>query len=1015
MRKFALRSGFQLVLLSLLALVPSLAFAQTTTGTIAGQVKDTSGAVLPGVSVEAASPALIEKVRSVVSDGEGNYKIIDLRPGTYSVTFSLPGFATVRREGVELNTGFTANIGAEMKVGGVEETITVSGATPVVDVQSVRSQNVLTRQVLDTLPTSRSVAAMAQITLGALQTNQSLGGGDAGGSKGDTVFGFAQIHGSQQGIRTIDGMKMSSAYNVGASTRNQINQMIVQEVSLETSAASAETESSGLNLNMVPKDGGNRFTGTGLLEGTNDNFQSSNLTDKLKGRGLTRANSIQKIYDYGFGLGGPIVQDKVWFYGAARYWGSIENLAGVYFNKAANQKALSPASIRAGGFKVFEADLDKPAFYDRYTKDAALRLTWQINSKNKITFNGDVQDYCWCYSYFITNPEAAWDFRVYPNNNWMTTWNYTATNRLLIQGGVSLRQDRQFNGIPKLPDGSVNNAVPILDLNTGVSYGSRFVSTTIVGDTEWGDMGNQYAYQTKLSVSYVTGSHSFKVGEQSMTGFNGIVSTGPLYPYQYIMRGATPVQLKQGAYPHHQEGRLKYQWGFYGMDTWTINNVTLNLGVRMDLLRGYNPPQTRPGGEFLGELKFGLVDNVPNWKDISPRIGVAWNVFGNGKTAIKASYGKYVSYETTGLTKLTNPANTLVANTTRSWNDTNKNYIPDCNLNNSAANGECGPFQNSNFGTSVITTKFAKDVTEGWNVRPANKQITAVIQQELRPGLGVTAGYYRTWYGNKTVTDNLKVTRADFKSYCVAAPSDSRLPGGGGYQVCNNFDVNPDKFGQTDFLVVRDDGSYDLTERFQGIDLAANWRFGKGGLVNGGVSFGQTKYNNCGVPDVPGSAWSGVQLANQQNASQSTYCEFEWPWRGQTQAKAQLAYPLPGDFKFALTYQNNPGIARDATNTYTSAQIQPSLGRPLSGGSSTAVVTIVSPNELYEDRWTQIDVRVSRAFKIGQVRIEPRFDVYNLTNGASVNGALGGYGPFWLYPYAIMTARLAKFGVQVDF
>ena len=138
-------------------------------------------------------------------------------PGTYTVTFSLPGFSTVKREGVELNTGFTANIGAEMKVGGVEETITVSGATPVVDVQSVRSQNVLTRQVLDTLPTSKSVAAMAQITLGALQTNQSLGGGDAGGSKGDTVYGFAQIHGSQQGIRTIDGMKMSSAYNVGAS------------------------------------------------------------------------------------------------------------------------------------------------------------------------------------------------------------------------------------------------------------------------------------------------------------------------------------------------------------------------------------------------------------------------------------------------------------------------------------------------------------------------------------------------------------------------------------------------------------------------------------------------------------------------------------------------------------------------------------------------------------------------------------------------------------------------------
>ncbi|MEQ1870268.1 MAG: carboxypeptidase-like regulatory domain-containing protein, partial [Vicinamibacterales bacterium] len=213
MSKFAVRGWFSLFALALFLLVPGFASAQSSlTGSIAGNVRDASGAVLPGVTVEAASPALIEKVVSAITDGNGRYTIIELRPGTYTVTFQLPGFSTVRREGVELTTGFTANINAELKVGGIEETITVTGATPVVDVQSVRSQNVLTRQVLDALPTSKSVAGMAAITLGVLQTNQSLGGGDAGGSKGDTVFGFAQIHGSQQGIRTIDGMKMSSAY-----------------------------------------------------------------------------------------------------------------------------------------------------------------------------------------------------------------------------------------------------------------------------------------------------------------------------------------------------------------------------------------------------------------------------------------------------------------------------------------------------------------------------------------------------------------------------------------------------------------------------------------------------------------------------------------------------------------------------------------------------------------------------------------------------------------------------------
>src|SRR5262249_14354421 len=151
-----------------------------------------------------------------------------------------------------------------------------------------------------------------------------------------------------------------------------------------------------------------------------------------------------------------------------------------------------------------------------------------------------------------------------------------------------------------------------------------------------------------------------------------------------------------------------------------------------------------------------------------------WDVFGNGKTAIKATYGKYVNFDTTSLTKLLNPVATLVANTSRSWNDANGNKIPDCNLLNPALNGECGPFLNSAFGTSVVNTHFASDVTQGWGVRPNNQQISAVLQQELKPGLGVTVGYYRTWYGNKTITNNTAVTASDFTQYCVTAPTDSR-------------------------------------------------------------------------------------------------------------------------------------------------------------------------------------------------------------------------------------------------
>jgi hypothetical protein len=996
-----LRQKIALLFLIALVVLPGMARGQSgTTGAITGEARDATGAVLPGVTVEAASPALIEKMRTAVTDDRGRYFIGELRPGVYTVTFTLPGFSSVRREGLELSTGFTAPVDAELRVGGVEETITVSGSSPVVDITNVRSQNVLTREVLDTLPTSRSVQALSSLTLGAVTTGQSLGGGDAGGSKGDTVFGFAQIHGSPQGIRTIDGMKMSSAYRVGASTRLQMNQMMVEEIVLDTSAASADTESGGLNVNLVPKDGGNNFRGSFLAEYTNDSLQGSNLTDALRDRGLLSANEVQKIYDVGVGFGGPLRQDRLWFFTALRAWGSLENLAGVYFN--ANQEALSPSTISAVNPPIFVPDLSRPAYYDRNTKDGGIRLTWQATSKQKVSFTGNVQDYCWCYSYSINNAEAAWHFQVYPNNNWMATWSYPMTSRLLLQAGGSLRQDRQFNGTPE----EAGDALPMLDLATGVAYGSRFITTTFIADTEWGDMGNQYAYQTRASLSYVTGTHAFKFGMQTMTGRNEIRDVSPPYSVQFQLRNGVPASLKQGAFPHSQLSRLKLMMGLYGQDQWTLGKLTLNLGVRYDGLNAYNPPQTRPGGEFVPETSFPGVYDQPNWKDINPRLGVAYDVFGNGKTAIKGSFNRYVNYDTTGLTQLTNPAGALVVATTRSWTDSNGDFKPDCDLKLPGQNGECGPMANQQFGTTVVNTRYAEDVTKGWHVRPYNNQVSAVLQQELRPGFGVTIGYFRTWYGNKTVNDNVRVTPADFTPFCVTAPVDSRLPDGGGYQICNVTAVSADKFGQTDNLVVRDDGRYNLTEVFNGIDIAMNWRFG-GGLLNGGVSFGRTQYNNCGSPDPPDQTPTFAVAAGG-------YCEYELPWAAQTQIKLQAAYPLPAGVRVAATYQDLPGIAQAATRSYTNAEIAPSLGRPLAGSATQQVIRIVEPNVMLEDRQRQIDLRFTRAFRLQRMTISPKFDIYNLTNSPAVMGSIAGYGTTWLRPTDILTARIAKFGVQVD-
>src|SRR5262245_5682269 len=284
--------------------LPRVAWAQaTTTGSIAGVVKDTTGALLPGVTVEAASPALIEKVRSAVTDEQGNYKIVNLRPGAYTVTFTLSGFSTLRREGLELSAGTTLPVNADLKVGALEETVTVTGASPVVDVQNVRTQNVLTQALVNELPTAKTFVALAALTLGA-----SGGGGgtgtsgnrDVGGNNGEGTSALS-IHGSRpDGGYNLEGVRANSLSINGSTRRYFTNADAVQEIVAETSGQSAETETGGVSQNIIFREGGNTFHGLGEGEYTGKGLQNSNITQELRDRGVRGdGNKIKKIWSVG--------------------------------------------------------------------------------------------------------------------------------------------------------------------------------------------------------------------------------------------------------------------------------------------------------------------------------------------------------------------------------------------------------------------------------------------------------------------------------------------------------------------------------------------------------------------------------------------------------------------------------------------------------------------------------------------------------------------------------------------
>ena len=980
-------------------IVPVVASPQTiVSGAIAGVVKDATGAVLPGVTVEASSPALIEKVRSVATDDQGNYKILDLRPGAYTVKFTLPGFSTVVREGLELTTAFTAALNTEMKVGSLEETVTVTGASPVVDVQNVRTQAVLSRQVLDSVPTGKSIQAYASLIVGA---NLGAASQDVGGNRGETVSSFG-IHGVSGGDQKLllDGMgfNMVNGNSGGGSRWYMVNHMSAQEIVLQTGANSAESETGGVQLNVVPKEGSNRFRLASTLAYSNPDLQQDNLTDTLRARGLLFAQPQKYNYDYGVGLGGPIKRDRLWFYTGHRRWGAAQTLGGVnggFYNKI-------PESW------FYEPDFSKPAYREQWQYDDNVRLTWQAAQKHKVNISFYNQVGCSCFSQIEGRaPEAAVYGKYHPNYFFQTTWSNPITNRLLLDAAVG---DKGDTASQSREPGVTENTILVNELSTGLTYRAA----PFYGP--W----RSHLITTRAAASYVTGSHAIKGGFIGLLG----IWDGEMHTNQdvtYAFRNGIPTQLTQFATTYTSNVNMP-NIGIYAQDQWTIKKLTANLGLRYDSFTGHVLAARQPGGRFIGPRDFPEVKDVPKWTDLSPRLGAAYDLFGNGKTAIKATLGRYLASVGRTFPDNSNPVNATVLSASRTWNDVNRDYIPQCDFSIPGATGECGALSNANFGRAAITTRTDEDLLHGFRKREYNWQTSSSIQHELRPGVAVNVGYFRTWNGNFTTTDNQLLSPGDFDPFCITGPADARLPGGGGQQFCSS-DLRPSKFGQADNLLVLTNKFGKQTYHYDGFDLTLNAHFGRGAYLQGGMNTGKTVWDSCqlvvdspdGLPMGPAGVTTGVQPQKQ-------FCKVTLPFEGQTQYKFSGVYPLPYDLQVSATYQNLAGIPQGATYVATNAQVLPSLGRNLGACgaaatcTSTVTMTIMEPNTRYEDRLQQVDLRFTRIFHIGRGTVQGQFDVYNALNASTITAETTRFGTSaWLQPSQILGGRLFKFGAQIDF
>jgi len=968
---------------ALLLLAPAAALAQSA---IAGVVKDTTGAVLPGVTVEAGSPALIEGTRTATTDESGLFRIIDLRPGTYTVTFTLAGFNAVRRQGVELPSDFTATINADLRVGAIEETVTVTGASPIVDVKSATQQQVLSRDLLDALPTGRNIWA-----LGSTLTGISLSAPDVGGTAGMQQT-YMAVHGSDRrdNVIQVDGMSVNGIEGDGA-IQNYFNDGMFQEMSYQTSALTAEVQASGVRLNMIPKEGGNAFKGSLFLSRTPGSWQSNNFTDALRQQGLQAPNRVERIQDFNPGFGGPIKKNRLWFFSSFRRWGVDQSITDSFYNLDPTHKTYIPAN----GLNGREL---KPTVDDNIIKSGVVRLTWQMAQKHKfsayldriVKFRGHE-----CPALYA---EEACGIRS-PKRYFTTQGKYTGTlsSKLLIEAGFSENDETYSTNEAQASVGPLD--IPRVDRGTTERW-------TAPDGPFYFRAPDRYTYTG--AVSYVTGTHAFKGGVQLGQGGNRhqrSLQTGVDLVQEYRTTNGvrTPVSVIVYNTPQWSQENIKYDLGLYLQDSWTFSRLTLNPGVRVELFNTYIPKEVSPAGRFVPMREYGPIENLPNWKDVAPRIGGVYDVSGDGKTALKAHAGKYMrAFSTVGFAQVYNPLRQETDR--RTWTDLNSDDI--------AQNNEIGPVV-----TPFNTTGVLNRVADPNIKRPYQWEYSLGIQREILTGVSLSFNWVYRDFSQLFWTDNVLTTSDDYTVVQIPNPCNltgSTIPACGGVwdpsETIPIYNLNRAKLGQVSQI----DKNSDINKRwYNGYDVGFTARVGRANIF-GGTSVGRQLTANCDIDD-PNS----LRYCDQR--------DLDMPYL--TQFKISGSYPLPYGVQISGNWQGYPGqpggtARQDATydpaisrvidtslnvNYVVDRTVVPSLVQ------SSVTVPLIKPGTKYLDRWNQIDVRLAKKFQFRNLNFQGQLDIFNVLNASSILTTNETYGTSLDRPTSILQGRLLAVGAQLNF
>jgi hypothetical protein len=1026
-----MRVVVKFLLVTIVVLFPSIALAQAT---LTGTVRDASGGVAPGVLVEASSEALIERTRTTVSDSNGQWRIINLTPGTYLVKFSLQGFATTVKEGIELSGSQTVIVPAEMTIGNLQETVSVVAESPVVDVQNAKREIVLKGEFVNALPATRNYSSILS-TIPAL----TVGIATSAETTPEMQLFSARGGSANEGRMQIDGMIVAAAFSGGGVSSFTYNTSDAAELTVNISGGLGESETGGPTMNIVPRSGGNRFAGQAFFSDAGEWSRSENIDDELRSFGITRGPALRSSYDGSASYGGPVKKDFLWFYGTYRNYSSarvVETgaLPNVYAGDPSKwEYAPDPAAPEIRNAQA------KKIYSGRLT--AALgRNRWSFSQENQYRCDGSTRtlDGSGCRTvgddwialgqapslFGYASPEAHAGYFTQPYYLTQATWSMPKTNRLLFDAGYSRLAYVPVFGKP--PSDGIFDMIPVTEQSAIDGHRANLTYRAInTYSDNWANPTN-----FRAAASYVTGAHNMKLGYQGAYQISdGTTKTNPnLVSYQFNQRSPNSFTIRL---PNWQTADRTVQHSLYAQDSWTRHRLTVQGALRYDHSYSWSPAEHNGTTETSrwnpNPITFERTVSVRGYDDITPRLGVAYDVFGNGKTAVKMNLGKYLDAATNdGNYTVNNPANRIQTTMTRSWVDADGDKVIDCDPLNLIAQSPtttgsvdtCGqPGANSSRFANALTglDRINPDILGGWGVKRYDWQVGVALQQQVLPRVSMEVAYNRRWWGNFTVTDNQSLTPSDYETWVATAPVDPRLPNGGGYDI-TRYLVKPESNGRVaqNYVTFETDFGPARTNYWHGVEVTGNARMGNGLTFQGGTSTGREITDRCETV---------VKIDSPDPRNCRTVAPFQTQFRGSgSYTVPKVDVLVSGIARLSPA----PGITANYNfpNTYVQAQIGHLPAGQTANGNQT--VNLLDSNQLYADRRQyQFDMRFAKVLRFSGRRADIGVDLYNLFNVNTptvydgtydvVPAAGLGPGGEWMRPTSIVQPRFARFNVTLNF